>query len=112
MQTINMSWKGGGGYIVEGSIQKSPSEETGFLQESSAMNFLCLNHGLLTVNLDYFLLPTAKSLDIDNCCIARATVMLTHLHTLVWAILLEHDLKIFPWQQNFCICLLSGCSLH
>lgn len=82
------------------------------LEETSAMNFLCLNCGLLTETVDSFLLPTTKSLDADNCCIAWATVMLAHLHTFVWAMLLGHDLKILPWQRNFCICLLSGCSLR
>lgn len=100
-----MSWKGGSGYFVEGSIQKSylPLKRQAF-QEASVTNFLCPNCGLLTETLNSSLLPTTKSLDIDNCCIAWATITLTHLHTFVWAMLLGHDLETLPWQQSFHIC--------
>jgi len=36
------------------------------LQGTSATNFLCPNCGLLTETVDFFLLPIAKSLDLDN----------------------------------------------
>lgn len=61
--------------VLVGILQKYVSkslislQRAKLLQGTSAMNFLCLNCGLLTETVDFFLLPTAKSLELDNYCI-------------------------------------------